>query len=305
LARTRDELARTQEELEMLAYVISHDLRAPIRHLISYSELLKDQLPELSEDGAQFWLNIQRSSQRLSDQTQSLVSYSRIGRWQVLEQLPELPAPGLTGLPGATIEIDGDTDDRLDFGHGSRPTRRRVTPTTPGQPPAVAVQFGHRAQRAGGHRFTPGHHRREWTGRRFLDLPQGAADEELGRIVLSLGSPGQQLGGIQETLNRATEDLVGTVDERLATAESAMASAGHILHDRLVLVEKAREKVGAETVSVSGIDDPRLDEILPGHAVNKLREDVEMVKGLCPEFDRQAYLEGHMTPVYFGSALNT
>ena len=30
-----------------------------------------------------------------------------------------------------------------------------------------------------------------------------------------------------------------------------------------------------------------------------------MVKGLCPEFDRNAYLEGHLTPVYFGSALNT
>jgi len=29
-----------------------------------------------------------------------------------------------------------------------------------------------------------------------------------------------------------------------------------------------------------------------------------MVRGLCKPFDRQAYLEGHMTPVYFGSALN-
>ena len=29
-----------------------------------------------------------------------------------------------------------------------------------------------------------------------------------------------------------------------------------------------------------------------------------MAKGLCPPFDAQAYREGHLTPVYFGSALN-
>jgi peptide chain release factor 3 len=29
-----------------------------------------------------------------------------------------------------------------------------------------------------------------------------------------------------------------------------------------------------------------------------------MAKGLCPPFDPQAYREGHLTPVYFGSALN-
>jgi peptide chain release factor 3 len=29
-----------------------------------------------------------------------------------------------------------------------------------------------------------------------------------------------------------------------------------------------------------------------------------MVRGLCKEFDMQSYLEGHMTPVFFGSAVN-
>ena len=29
-----------------------------------------------------------------------------------------------------------------------------------------------------------------------------------------------------------------------------------------------------------------------------------MAKGLCSPFDPQAYREGHLTPVYFGSALN-
>jgi peptide chain release factor 3 len=42
---------------------------------------------------------------------------------------------------------------------------------------------------------------------------------------------------------------------------------------------------------------------LPKAALAKLREEVEMAKGLCPPFDPQAYREGHLTPVFFGSAL--
>lgn len=38
--------------------------------------------------------------------------------------------------------------------------------------------------------------------------------------------------------------------------------------------------------------------------VAKLREDVEMIKELCPKFDLDAYLCGSMTPVFFGSAIN-
>ncbi|MCB0362176.1 MAG: peptide chain release factor 3, partial [Bdellovibrionales bacterium] len=54
-----------------------------------------------------------------------------------------------------------------------------------------------------------------------------------------------------------------------------------------------------------GIDDPKLDQLLPENLVSKLRDDVEMVRELCPAFDQKAYLEGTLTPVYFGSAINT
>jgi hypothetical protein len=43
---------------------------------------------------------------------------------------------------------------------------------------------------------------------------------------------------------------------------------------------------------------------LPKEALAKLREEVEMAKGLCPPFDAQAYPEGHLTPVHVGSAFN-
>ena len=74
-----------------------------------------------------------------------------------------------------------------------------------------------------------------------------------------------------------------------------------LLNDRLVLMERGAT---AEAEVCNGLDDKKLDELLPADLVAKLREDVEMVRGVCPAFDRQAYLEGIQTPVFFGSAVN-
>ncbi len=77
-----------------------------------------------------------------------------------------------------------------------------------------------------------------------------------------------------------------------------------LILDQLILFGRSKGDQLAEGIKCSGLDDPKLDELLPDHAVAKLREDVEMVRELCPEFDLQAYLEGTQTPVFFGSAIN-
>jgi peptide chain release factor 3 len=59
-----------------------------------------------------------------------------------------------------------------------------------------------------------------------------------------------------------------------------------------------------EPVHCNGLDDPKLPRLLPKAALAELREEVETAKGLCPPFDEQAYREGHLTPVYFGCALD-
>ncbi len=74
--------------------------------------------------------------------------------------------------------------------------------------------------------------------------------------------------------------------------------------DALLLFERGVHDRVTEPVHCSGLDDPKLPRLLPKEALAKLREEVEMRKGLCPPFDPQAYREGHLTPVYFGSALN-
>lgn len=78
-----------------------------------------------------------------------------------------------------------------------------------------------------------------------------------------------------------------------------------LVDDSLMLMEKGKGSKRQEGDKCSGLDDPKIDAVIPQDLAEKLREDVEMVRGLCPEFDRESYLQGHMTPVFFGSAINT
>ncbi|MDA0998121.1 MAG: peptide chain release factor 3 [Proteobacteria bacterium] len=77
-----------------------------------------------------------------------------------------------------------------------------------------------------------------------------------------------------------------------------------LINDKLVLIARTKGARPAEGEQCNGLDDPKLDALLPDCAVKKLRDEVEMARGLCPPLDREAYLGGHMTPVYFGSAVN-
>jgi len=77
-----------------------------------------------------------------------------------------------------------------------------------------------------------------------------------------------------------------------------------LLRDQLILVERGNNDRPAEGIQCEGLDDPKLDELLPKDQVAELREQVEMARGLCPAFDLEAFRQGTMTPVFFGSALN-
>lgn len=79
-----------------------------------------------------------------------------------------------------------------------------------------------------------------------------------------------------------------------------------LLNDQLILMNKTGDKsqINSTIETCRGLDDEKLDRLLPAHAVAKLREDVTMVRELCPAFDLELYLAGALTPVFFGSAIN-
>ncbi|MBI1300407.1 MAG: peptide chain release factor 3 [Alphaproteobacteria bacterium] len=78
----------------------------------------------------------------------------------------------------------------------------------------------------------------------------------------------------------------------------------NLLEDKLVLFDRGKGDAITEAIECSGLHDPKIDELLSAEAVEKLREEVEMVRGVFPEFDMERFLSGGMTPVFFGSAIN-
>ncbi len=78
-----------------------------------------------------------------------------------------------------------------------------------------------------------------------------------------------------------------------------------LINDRLILIEKSKGDVPDEGVVCEGINDPKLEKLIRSDLLEKLREEVQMVRELCPEFNEQDYLDGTLTPVFFGSAINT
>jgi len=110
-------------------------------------------------------------------------------------------------------------------------------------------------------------------------------------------------------------DLLDEIEQTLAIDVSpaswpigsgrSFAGCYDLLGDRLVLMNRTKGERPDVAYDCQGLDDPKLDEILDSADLAKLREDVDMVRGLCPPLDLELYRGGHLTPVFFGSALNT
>ncbi|HLY44294.1 MAG TPA: peptide chain release factor 3 [Stellaceae bacterium] len=77
-----------------------------------------------------------------------------------------------------------------------------------------------------------------------------------------------------------------------------------LFRDALLLFERGMEDRVVEPIRCSGVDDPALVQRLPAPAISALREQVEMARGLCKPFSLESFRQGHLTPVFFGSALN-
>lgn len=68
------------KELEAFSYSVSHDLRAPLRHIAGYIELLKKNIPDKNEKIERYLKVISTSSVKMGNLIDDLLTFSRIGR---------------------------------------------------------------------------------------------------------------------------------------------------------------------------------------------------------------------------------
>jgi len=59
-----------------------------------------------------------------------------------------------------------------------------------------------------------------------------------------------------------------------------------------------------DTVEISDLKSDELDELIGEESADTLREELNLALGVYPKFDKKAYLDGNLQPVFFGSALN-
>ncbi len=79
-----------------------------------------------------------------------------------------------------------------------------------------------------------------------------------------------------------------------------------ILKKQIRLFDPNHKTTDFEQEIIRDLNDPRLKERIPEEFLAKLHEDLELVlgAGAGERFDTQAYLEGRLSPVFFGSAVN-
>jgi PAS domain S-box-containing protein len=107
LARTA-ELAETNRELEAFTYSVSHDLRAPLRHINAYAQILEEDFPGLTEEAKKYIERIRSGAKNMGQLVDDLLNLARVGRQELVVHsisLDEL-------LESVLLEIKPDLDHR-------------------------------------------------------------------------------------------------------------------------------------------------------------------------------------------------
>ena len=92
VAQLRAELAQTQAELQDFVYTVSHDLRAPLRHIFAYAQVIEEDWPDAPLEMRGHLATIRSSAQLLTQQLDGLTQLSRIANQPIQLQAVDVSA---------------------------------------------------------------------------------------------------------------------------------------------------------------------------------------------------------------------
>jgi peptide chain release factor 3 len=78
----------------------------------------------------------------------------------------------------------------------------------------------------------------------------------------------------------------------------------NIWEQNIQLFQDEQKQTIGKKVTFDTIEDPKLETVIGSKRLDTLREELELIEGVYPPFERSAYLNGKLQPVLFGSALN-
>lgn len=122
LLRQRAELTRANAELEHFAYLIAHDLRAPLRAITGFSEiLLEDHSSSLDADARNYLLRTQSAAQHMASMIDDLLDLSHLTRRELRREPVDLASLAAEvvdelrqGQPERRAEVVIDPDLRVE-----------------------------------------------------------------------------------------------------------------------------------------------------------------------------------------------
>ena len=87
VAERTSDLERSNSELESFSYTVSHDLRAPLRHINGYSHLLQDEYADsLDEKGKNYLFRMQEATRRMGDLIDHMLELARLNRLDIIRE---------------------------------------------------------------------------------------------------------------------------------------------------------------------------------------------------------------------------
>lgn len=109
VAERTQQLVAANKDLDVFSHMVSHDLRAPLRHIASFVSLLQEQMGDSGDALAlQYQNSIAKASRRMSLMIEGLLEYARLGRVAIESQ----PVPITQLVQGVIGHLKQENQDR-------------------------------------------------------------------------------------------------------------------------------------------------------------------------------------------------